>query len=155
MEIWKWKYGSFSSWKSFFIFINLWFMASCICNFPCHSMFSASNSCTFYWAPTETETAWKGTRGGSWQGAAVLWICMFVPERLGRGELERLGQAERTWRWPCSESISQNILGASLSQMHLGGIWCFSYFRVNLVSSSPVCCWGLKERMTGNKEDAH
>lgn len=31
--------------------------------------------------------------------------------------------------------------------MHLGEIGCFSYFRVNLVSSSPGCCWGLKEKM--------
>ena len=31
--------------------------------------------------------------------------------------------------------------------MYFEGIWCYSYFRVSLVSSLPGCCGGLKERM--------
>lgn len=36
--------------------------------------------------------------------------------------------------------------------MHFGRIWCYLYFRVNLTSSSPRCCWGLNEKMLERKK---
>ena len=64
---------------------------------------------------------------GQLTDAAVRWVCVVIPQRLGRGELQELGQKENTQA--CSEGIAQNMPRASFSQTHLGRFW----IRMNLV----------------------